>query len=56
MPQDDAEKKITVTEVKASGASETRVEAPKAKVKAAAIGLTPDDVERMIKEKQKEKK
>lgn len=47
------EKKITIVEVKTDGTREERVEAPVKKVKAATLGLTPDDVERMIKAKQK---
>ncbi len=50
MPED---KKITIVEVKTDGTQTESVEAPKAKVKAAALGLSPEDVERAIKEKQK---
>ena len=49
MPED---KKITIVEVRPAGTTEG-VEAPVKKVKAATLGLTPDDVERMIKAKQK---
>lgn len=48
------DKKITIVEVTDRGA-ETRTEPPKPKVKASALGLSPEDVERMIKVKQEKK-
>jgi hypothetical protein len=46
------EKRITVIEVKPTGTTES-VEAPKAKVKATSLGLTPEKIEELIREKQK---
>lgn len=54
MPDND--KIITVTEVDKDDKAQDKSGPPLAKVKVASLGLTPEQIERRIREKQTEKK